>query len=519
MSNNGIDFADFIFINRNECKKKIEEIFKKNKDKPIAIAINGKWGVGKSYFWKNEMTPFLKKELDITPIYTSIFGKKDENEIIKDLVSQFLIIKNKNADTIKNFIEGTFKLFGKNTDMDLLFKFFKKEHMKNTIVCIDDFERLSDKIPVQDILGLICELKENKECSVVVIYNEDELFKNDNFNQENNKNKSETTKEKMIFEKYKEKVFDFQIKFAPSSIEQFSIFMSEKLEKNFDAYKYFPDIINMDKLLQTHHFTNLRELNRVNYTYQTLLKDFSLKKYSSKEFKKIYNYLLYPIAYAYHFGLKPEYFEKNNINITETTDLSSPHTSIYSNLLKELLFYLKDGFETMQKTSFLYIPQLFPNLNGYTPIQKCKIFLSNFVKKIIDDTNFHMEYIKELDNQTSPEEVSIGFFLKHKNDIESIPYMFGYRILNYAFNDEDDFELERTKSFALELVIKKHEQEVLNLFNQWCNKAHDAIINNKNKQEYFWINKSTFYFPLESLFNKLNIPPPQNKLVEFFIKN
>ncbi|MCR6594316.1 KAP family NTPase [Campylobacter insulaenigrae] len=517
MSNNGIDFADFIFINRNECKKKIEEIFKENKDKPIAIAINGKWGVGKSYFWKNEMTPFLRKELDITPIYTSVFGKKDENEIIKDLVSQFLTIENKNADTIKNFIEGTFKFFGKNIDMDSLFKFFKKEHMKNTIVCIDDFERLSDKIPVQDVLGLISELKENKECSVVVIYNEDELFKNDNFNQENNKDKSETTKEKMIFEKYKEKVFDFQIKFAPSSIEQFSIFKSEKLEKNFDAYKYFPDIINIDKLLQTHNFTNLRELNRVNYTYQTLLKDFSLEKYPSKEFEKIYNYLLYPISYVYHFELKSEYFEKKYEQ--GTTNLISPHTSIYSNLLENLLSYLKHGFEIIQKTSFLYIPQLFPNPNGYTPIQECKIFLLNFVEKIIDDTNFHMEYIKELDNQTSPEEASISFFLKHKNDIKSILYMFGYRILNYAFNDEDSFELKRTKSFALELVIKKHEQEVLDLFNQWCNKAHDAIINNKNEQECFWINKFTFYFPLESLFKKLNIPMPQNKLVELFIKN
>lgn len=518
MSNNGINFADFLIINRDGCKKKIDEIFRENKGKPIAIAINGKWGVGKSYFWKNEMTPFLKKELDITPIYTSVFGKRDENEIIKDLVSQFLTIENKDADSIRNFIEGTFKLFGKNTDMDLVFKFFKKEHMKNTIVCIDDFERLSDKIPVQDVLGLISELKENKECSVVVIYNEDELFKNDNFNQENNKNKSETTKEKIIFEKYKEKIFDFQIKFAPPPKEQFSLFMHDKLEKNFDAYKYFPDIINMDRLLQAHDFINLRELNRVNYTYQNLLKDFSLEKYPSEEFENIYNYILYPIAYAYHFELKPEYFNKNYA--IGTRNLRSPHTSIYSNLLKWLLIRLREGFEIIQKTSFLYIPQLFLNPNGYTPIQECKNFLSNFVKKIINDTHFHMEYIKELDDQTSPEEVSIGFFLKHKNDIESIPYMFGYRILDYAFDNKDGFvEGNRTKSFALDLVIKKHEQEVLNLFNQWCNEAHDAIINNKNEQEYFWIDKFTFYYPLESLFKELNIPMPQNKLVEWFIKN
>ncbi|MBF7047240.1 hypothetical protein IY804_04010, partial [Campylobacter volucris] len=87
-----------------------------------------------------------------------------------------------------------------------------------------------------------------------------------------------------------------------------------------------------------------------------LLKEFSLEKYPSKEFEKIYNYLFYPIAYAYHFGLKSEYFEKKYGQ--GTTNLISAHTSIYSNLLKELLSYLKDGFEIIQKTSFLYTPQL-----------------------------------------------------------------------------------------------------------------------------------------------------------------
>lgn len=295
-------------------------------------------------------------------------------------MSQFLTIENKDADSIRNFIEGTFKLFGKNTDMDLVFKFFKKEHMKNTIVCIDDFERLSDKIPVQDVLGLISELKENKECSVVVIYNEDELFKNDNFNQENNKNKSETTKEKIIFEKYKEKIFDFQIKFAPPPKEQFSLFMHDKLKKNFDAYKYFPDIINMDRLLQAHDFINLRELNRANYTYQNLLKDFSLEKYPSEEFENIYNYILYPIAYAYHFGLKPEYFNKSYA--IGTKNLRSPHTSIYSNLLKWLLSRLRDGFEIIQKTSFFIFRNHFLIQMDIHLYKNVKIFYQILLKKL-----------------------------------------------------------------------------------------------------------------------------------------
>lgn len=51
--------------------------------------------------------------------------------------------------------------------------------MENTIVCIDEFERLSDKIQAQDILGLISELKEHKGCCVIAIYNDLKLFTNE----------------------------------------------------------------------------------------------------------------------------------------------------------------------------------------------------------------------------------------------------------------------------------------------------------------------------------------------------
>ncbi|TQR34463.1 hypothetical protein DMB92_00420 [Campylobacter sp. MIT 99-7217] len=492
---NELDYAEYVSVDRKRCKEKIKELFKENETKPIAIAINGKWGVGKSHFYKNEIVPLLKKEFKKNPIYTSVFGKKDENEIIKDLVSQFLTIENKKTNIIRKLIKGISNLFGKNIDLDLLFEFLKIKDMSNTIVCIDDFERLSDKIPVQDILGLICELKENKECSVIVIYNEDELFKN--------------SQNKEVFGKYKEKVFDFQIKFSPSTIEQFSI-LDPKLDKNFDAYKYFPDIINIDKLLENHqtqdkdrNYINLRELNKANHTYQRLLKNFSLEKYPSEEFKKIYNYILYPIAYAYHFGLKKEYFDKDDG--TQVSILTSPDTSMYSELLKYLLPYLKNDFEFMQKTGFLDI----------SSPRKC-IFLQNFVKKIIDDTMFHTEYIKEWDKKTTLKEASISFFLKHRNDIKSIPYMFGYRILDYAF-DEEKVRLfyKKIKSFALDLAIKEHKEEVLALFNQWCDEAYETR-NIKGETEYFWISEDTFYYPLKFAFEKLNIEMPKNKLVEYF---
>lgn len=519
---NNLDFVDFFQCDRTACQEKIIEIIQENKDKPIAIAINGKWGVGKTYFWKNTIAPLLADKLKKQTLYTSVFGKNNEQDIIQDLVAQFLKKTNAKLKAIKSISNIVTKAFGVNADIGFIFDLFEEKDLHNTIVCIDDFERLSDKIPLEDILGLICELKENKGCSVIVLYNEDELFKTDESDQEANQDKSEQARNKRVFEKYKEKVFDLQIKFAPPTTEQFSIFAPKDLSTDFDSYKYLPDILNINKLLESHHSTNLRDLSRVNYTYHSLLKHFSLKEHPSEEFKKIYSYLLYPIAYAYQFKLNEEYFQENSAR--GYTSLFLPHTSMYDNLLKMLLSDFKYGFEFIEKTGFFHIPSLFSWDNELRE-ENYRFFLFFFTKKIIDDTNLHKEYLKEWDKKTTLKEASNNFFLKHKNDIKNIPYMFGYRILSYAFDDEADaFEIsERTKSFALDLVMEEHKQEVLDLFDEWCNKAYDVITKDhnriKDKQEYFWVNSHTFYSPLEYTFNLAKHPIPQNKLVQLLNKH
>jgi hypothetical protein len=49
-----------------------------------------------------------------------------------------------------------------------------KQDFKDIIVCFDDFERLSSSMELEEVLGLISELKEQKNCSVVMILNEDQ---------------------------------------------------------------------------------------------------------------------------------------------------------------------------------------------------------------------------------------------------------------------------------------------------------------------------------------------------------
>ncbi|WP_258221979.1 KAP family NTPase [Helicobacter pylori] len=352
---------------REILKEKIIELLKKSKDqnKPVAIAINGEWGIGKTYLWKNELAPLIREELKKNPIYTSVFGKKDEQAIIEDLVAQFLSAEKQKTDSIRNIINGILSFlsvhFGVkiNVNIDFLFKTLKKEHMENTIVCIDEFERLSDKIPVQDILGLISELKEHKGCCVIAIYNDLKLFTDDTQNEQKRK----------IFDAYCEKVFDRIFNFSPYAKEQIEVMGDHPIKTDFEAYPYMKDIFNIDD-----NTTNLRTFQKLNNIYDEL----QLKEYPNDDFKKIYQYLLYLILYAYYFDLYDKYFIPPK-DPRPITNLFSPNSTIFKEVMEQQAPIIKNGIESI-KTNASYNPK---------ELQNC---LKNMINKIIQDTKYHNDF-------------------------------------------------------------------------------------------------------------------------------
>ncbi len=58
--------------------------------------------------------------------------------------------------------------------------FFEKKDFENIVICFDDFERLSNKLSLKDIFGLISEIKEQKNCHIVMIFNAGELILDNN---------------------------------------------------------------------------------------------------------------------------------------------------------------------------------------------------------------------------------------------------------------------------------------------------------------------------------------------------
>ncbi|GAA7201462.1 P-loop NTPase fold protein [Helicobacter pylori] len=70
---------------REILKEKIIELLKKSKDqnKPVAIAINGEWGIGKTYLWKNELAPLIKDKFKKIPFTLLFLGKKMSKRSLK----------------------------------------------------------------------------------------------------------------------------------------------------------------------------------------------------------------------------------------------------------------------------------------------------------------------------------------------------------------------------------------------------------------------------------------------------
>lgn len=154
-------------------------------------------------------------------------------DIEKDIVLQ-ISKKTQILDKLKNAV-GDIKLsFGINFNLSTIFSLFDKDDFKDIIICFDDFERLSHKIKVKDLLGLISSLKEQKQCKVVLIFNKDKLHNT-------------------IPKFYKNKIIDYDFIYAPTPEEAYDI-----IKNTLKHYKAYPL-----EYFQTHNITNIRIMKRV----------------------------------------------------------------------------------------------------------------------------------------------------------------------------------------------------------------------------------------------------------------
>jgi len=182
---------------------------------PEVMAIQGDWGVGKTYNW-NKVLFENQEHLSYSRYsYVSLFGVNSldslKYSIFENAIKTSSIGTEPSLETLRDNALGISEIIGRKSakiakEIPIVKNFTSTIDsvsfmtIKKMIVVIDDLERRGKGLDVKDILGLVSLLKEHRECKVVLLLN-------------NNTSGMEE------YKKYKEKVIDRDITFSPTPNE------------------------------------------------------------------------------------------------------------------------------------------------------------------------------------------------------------------------------------------------------------------------------------------------------------
>ncbi|MBY5962089.1 hypothetical protein [Marinobacter nauticus] len=238
---------------------------------PEVLAVRGDWGVGKTFTWEqtlNEAQALKQSGEDPNAIgldhysYVSLFGVSSLQDLRTEIAFNKLnTIDLKHAEGITKFQQASgrympkilsqvFKYAGVNTGtlVDTMFASMSNSMIRNTIVCIDDFER--SNIPEKETLGLINDLKCKRGCKVVLLLND------------------KITKE---FQSYREKVIDYDLEFKLNSKEATGLVFG----KNHENRLYSLIESNCEKL----GIKNIRIIQKIKNIVDEATKNHKLNEY------------------------------------------------------------------------------------------------------------------------------------------------------------------------------------------------------------------------------------------------
>jgi hypothetical protein len=187
------------------------------------LCIRGKWGVGKTYTWAKQLEAAQRANAVKRPRYSyvSLFGVNSLDELkfatFENVITLSEGVKKADLETLDAFISskvGWRKYTRIAQSLPLLKGFVGPDTaalvsfmtIRDQIVCIDDLERRGKNLDVNDVLGLISYLREQRNCKVVLILNDEQLGD-----------------DRRSFDKNLEKVVDLSLVYEPSLAESTKI--------------------------------------------------------------------------------------------------------------------------------------------------------------------------------------------------------------------------------------------------------------------------------------------------------
>ncbi len=292
-------------------KDYLDYYVKKDLNFEYAVLIKGKWGSGKTFFIKEYIEEFRSGEDNTKEeiLYISLNGLERLDDIYK------LIIESKFSITRKTkILFGMLKVINsiaETTKINIkeIKKQFKSDLLiigKNTILVFDDIERISKNILISDLLGFVFrEFIEKNNAKVILIYDEEKITKNKEFEEENKDYFS--VKEKTIG-----KTFEVQTNIN-QAFDNFIKDIGDNCQKLLNK--------NRNIILEIHNrskYNNLRLLKQTIYDFDRLYLEMSLiKEYEIFLTNFLIIFFIYSIEYKK--GNFKEYFKEkfNDFYLTD----------------------------------------------------------------------------------------------------------------------------------------------------------------------------------------------------------
>ena len=369
--------------------ERLKEIFIKNENRGIAIAITGSWGVGKTFFWNDFIKEKIKQEkkerekyyykatlvdkkavFDKKYSYVSLFGIETlsdlKTQIYTQLSGHHFSVKEQPKFEVPRWVKAIASGLKEEKVSQLGFsasmRFFDSmlfAQVKDAVICFDDFERMSNRLDIKDVMGLANQLKLEKNCQIILILDED---------------KAEGENKKKYAE-YKEKLIDETI--IINSVEP--LIRANTLDMDE------PLIELMVKFADELEIHNFRFFQKVIKLYKQFLE--SLDKnvaYSTKEI------ILVRVVIGYFLEL---FGQSQNFNWTDIKNdkdkLNNEQQKIYRKL--EKISYSAVRVDQL----FLEFEKIFQQLEGYNPSILTDIAQTQWLNKENIDKNQNFQTLTD----------------------------------------------------------------------------------------------------------------------------
>lgn len=442
------------------------------KDTDYAILLDGVWGIGKTFFIKNIFPKKYQKDTkkEFNYIYMSAAGINDIEQFINDIYYSLTIKKlsttkpayaniYNNKNIIKSLINlipfNLIPIIGDNLKQsipDISASIVKETiNFSDMVIIIDDIERISDTISIEDFLYKIYDTFILNGLKVIFVCNEKEIYSNN-------------SEKKSNYIKIKEKVIRHTINFYRLDNSMFGKIIKSIIKDN-EKYYYYKNFINNDNHIEK--LINIFvEMNHLNIrTFLTYL-DLSNQIFNINEIQKDNDFienLLYKLALIIigivkgNEDMLDEYYIDNNYEkyseyvnkINKLGIFISPPT-IYIDIKN----YIKTGYlETLNiiedYNSIIYGRERNDFWKYYEKLQNYSIQNENDIKEAIKVV---FNKIKECLNNTN--EIESGYIAEYLRDFNNLK---GYIDLY----DENIYKKEIEE--YIELVKKINDNYFYNL--------------------------------------------------------